>query len=130
MESKGLSNEKIKPPTTSANSLAPKLNWIHSLKIAIESKGSCLTQDTAILTLRNVVNLFIDYDLDTWSQDLKTDFTSKDCSFGDVNLTKNADPDKHFYSGYDIRFHSCSLFHFQILTGVKMLLLLRETTVH
>ena len=30
------------------------------------------------------------------------DFTLKDCLFGAVKLTKNADPDKYSYSGYGI----------------------------
>ena len=41
-----------------------------------------------------MVNLFIAYELDTWSRDLSTDVTLKDCSFGAVKLAKNADPDK------------------------------------
>ena len=41
-----------------------------------------------------MVNLFIVHELDTWLRDLNTDFTSKNCFFGSVKLTKNADPDK------------------------------------
>ena len=29
------------PPSTPANSLAPKLTWIHNSKVAVEFKGSC-----------------------------------------------------------------------------------------
>ena len=36
--------------------------------------------------------------------------TLKDCLFGAVNLTKNAEPDKYFYSGYGIEFDSGLLF--------------------
>ena len=57
-----------------------------------------------------MVNLFIVYELDTWSQNLDSDFTLANCLFGEVNMTKNADPDKYKYSGYDIGFDSCSLF--------------------
>ena len=46
----------------------------------------------------NVVNLVIVYELDTWSQDLNAKFTLKDCLSGNVELTKNADHDKHSYS--------------------------------
>ena len=42
-----------------------------------------------------MVNLFIAYELDTWSWDLDTDFSLKDCLFGAVKLTKNADTDKY-----------------------------------
>ena len=55
-------------------------------------------------TPKNVVTLFIVYELDTWSQDINTDFTFKNCLFGSVTLTKNADPDKYKYSGYEIGF--------------------------
>ena len=53
---------------------------------------------------KNVVNLFIFYELDRRSQDLNTDFTLKDCLFGAVKLTENADPDKYKYSGFGIGF--------------------------
>ena len=39
---------------------------------------------------------------------LNTDFTIKNWLFGSVKLTKNADPDKCKYSGYDIGFDSRS----------------------
>ena len=45
-------------------------------------------------------------------QDLKADFTLKDCLLGAVKLIKKVDPDKHSYSRYDIVFDSCSLFSF------------------
>ena len=47
-----------------------------------------------------MVNMFIVYELDNWSQDLNVHFTRKDCLFGAVKLTKNTDPDKNFYSKY------------------------------
>ena len=43
---------------------------------------------------RNVVNLCISYELDTWSVDLNIDFTLGNCLLGAVKLNKNADPDK------------------------------------
>ena len=56
------------------------------------------------------MNLFIVYELDTWSQDLSADFALKDWLFGSVKLTKNADPNKYQYSGYGIGFDSRSIF--------------------
>ena len=91
-ESKGLSNEIFTPPYTANKSLFPKLIWNES---RIRFKGSCLKQeDKTPFTPKNVVNIFIVYELNTWSRDLNTDFTLKDCLFGAVKLTKNADPDK------------------------------------
>ena len=69
-----------------------------------------------------MVNLFIVYQLGTWSQELNADFTIKDCLFESVKIIKNADTDKYSYSGYGIGFDSGSLFQFKILIGVKMLL--------
>ena len=89
-QSKGLSNEKIKPPTTLNNSLSPKLKGYNS-KIRIEFKGSRLKQDKVTFTPNFVVNLFNFYELDRWSQDLDADFTLKNSLFGAVKLTKNAD---------------------------------------
>ena len=50
------------------------------------------------------------YEKDTWSQDLKIDFTLKSSLLGSVKLTKNADPNKCKYSGYGIGFDSRSLY--------------------
>ena len=70
------------------------------MKAATEFKWKELKQDKATFTHRNMVNLFIVYELDTWSQDLNVLFTRKDCLFGTVKSTKNVDPDKYFYSKY------------------------------
>ena len=56
----------------------------------------------------NIIIFFIVYELGTWSRDLNSDFTLKDCLFGDVKLTKNANPDKYVYTGYGIGFNSRS----------------------
>ena len=69
-----------------------------------------MKQDTATFTPRNVVKLFIVYELVTWSRDFNTKFTLGDCLFGAVTLTKNADPDKSGYTDYVIGFDLCSSF--------------------
>ena len=46
---------------------------------------------------RNVVNVFIVCDLDTWSGDFNKKLSLIDCLFGDFKLTRNADPDKYGY---------------------------------
>ena len=79
---------------------------MNSSRLRPELRGSCLKQSKVIFTTNNVVNLFIVYELDRWSQDLNTDFTLKDTLFGSVKLNKNADPHKYEYSGYDIGFDS------------------------
>ena len=67
-KSKGLSEESIKPSATLDNGLTPKLIFIENAKIAIEFKRSCLKQDKATFTDRNIVNLLIVYKSDTWSR--------------------------------------------------------------
>ena len=123
-ESKWLLNEKIKPPITANNSLSPKLSWMNNSKVTVEFKRSCLKQDKVTFTPRNVVNLSTVYELDAWSKELNIDFTLKDCLFGAIKLSKNADPDKYSYSGYGIEFDPCSLFSLQNFDWVKNTIIL------
>ena len=106
-ESKGLSSEKIKPPSAKNHSLPSKLVWINNLRIRLEFKAGYLKQDKVSFTPNSVVNLIIVYELNTWSRYLPDDFTVKYCLFGAVNTTKNADPDKYSYSGHGCVFLSC-----------------------
>ena len=46
-----------------------------------------------LILQKNGVNLFIVYELDTWSQDINGDFPLINCLFGSVKLTKNSDPE-------------------------------------
>ena len=107
------------PPYTKTKSLSPKLIWYNS-RVKLKFKGSCLKQDGATFTPKHVVNLFTVYELDTWSRDLNAKFTLKDCLFGAVKLTKNADTDKNKCSGYDIGFDSQSAF---LLPEVRFVLI-------
>ena len=72
-------------------------------------KGSCLKQKTQLLLLQ-IEYFFVVYKLDPCSQDLNSNFTSKDCLFGGVKLAKNSDPDKYVNSGYGTVFDSRSEF--------------------
>ena len=109
-ESKRLSNEKFTPYFTSNKSLSPKLVW-HSSKTKLKFTGSCLKQeDNAAYTPSNVVDLYIVYELDSRSQDLNPKLSLRDCLFGNIKITKNADLNKYSYSGYGIGFDSRSLF--------------------
>ena len=55
------------------------------------------------------MNIYIAYDLGAPSS-YNHDPTLKDCLFGAVTLTKNADIDKYGYSGFGIRFDRRSSF--------------------
>ena len=64
---------------TANKSPSPKLVWMNNSKIRLTFTGSCLRQEFATFTLYNVVNWFIVYKLDKWSQHLNAKFTLKDC---------------------------------------------------
>ena len=70
-------------------------------------EGSCLKQNITSSKLRNVVHLFIVYELDTCSRDLSTDFTIGVSLFGAFKFTDNADLDKYRYSDYGNGFEAC-----------------------
>ena len=50
-QSKGISNESIKPPTTSDNSLNPRLSY-YGTKIRVQFTGSCLKQPNLHLLIK------------------------------------------------------------------------------
>ena len=107
-QSKGLSTENIDPPTTS---LSPSINYVGN-KIRVKFTGSCLKQSNKLTyTHGKVVNIYIVYELGA-SSSHNNDPTLKNCLFGAVTLTKNADIDKYKYSGYGIGFDRGSSFSF------------------
>ena len=62
-KSKGLSDESIKPETTSDNSLAPTLNC-YGNKIRVKFTRSCLKQSNKISqTHGKIVNIYTVYEL-------------------------------------------------------------------
>ena len=77
----------------------------------LKLNGSCLKQDKITFYHRIVVNIYIVYELCASSSN-PNDPTLKDCLFGAVTLTKNADIDKYGYSGYGIGFDRRSSFSF------------------
>ena len=107
-KSKGLSAETIKPPTTSDNSLTP-IESCHGTKRRVKFTGTCLKQPKISYTQGKVVNIYIVYELGA-SSSHNNDPTLKNCLFGAVTLTKNADIDKYGYSGYGIGFYRKSSF--------------------
>ena len=109
-QSKGLSNESIKPPTTTNNSLNPRLSY-NDIKIKVQFTRSCLKQPKFTFTHKKVVNIYIVYELGASSSHFD-DPTIKNCLFDAVTLTKNADIEKYKYSGYGIGFDRRSSFSF------------------
>ena len=109
-KSKGLSAESIKPTTTSDNSLTPAL-YYYGTKTRVKFTGSCLKQSKVSYTHGKVVNISIVYELGTSSSHVN-DPTLKNCLFGTITLTKNADIDKYGYSGCGIGFDRTGSFSF------------------
>ena len=130
-QSKGLSNESIKPPTTSNNSLDPRLSY-NDTKIKVQFTGSCLKQPKFTFTYKKVVNIYIVDKLGA-SSSHDSDPKIKNCLFGAVTLTKNADIEKYKYSAYGIGFDERSCFSFTgggfaqnvLICGVDM-----STSIH
>ena len=102
-KSKGLSDEVIKPPTTSGNSLAPALSYIGN-KARVKFNGTCLKQAKITFTHGTIVNTYIVYDSNNNYPTLENSL------FGAVKLTKNADIDKYKYFGHGIGFDGCGTF--------------------
>ena len=101
-KSKGFFAEIMKPSSTSDNSLIQALSY-YVTKTRIKFTGSCLKQSTISYNHGKLVNIYIVYELGASSCHIN-DPTLKNCLFGGVNLTKNADIDKYGYSGYGIGF--------------------------
>ena len=80
-------------------------------KIGVKFTGSCLKQPKISYTHGAIENIYIVYELGT-SGSNDNDPTLKNCLFGAVTLTKNADIDKYGYSGYGIGFDRRSTFLF------------------
>ena len=109
-KSKGLSDESIKPPTTSDNSLSPLFDYLGN-KIRLKFNGSCLKQHKLTYTHQKLVNIYIVYEIIVSSSN-NNGPTLRNSLFGAVRLTKDADIDRYRYSGYGIGFDRTGTFSF------------------
>ena len=93
-------NESIKPSPITNISFNPEIIYKY-LQGKIKWKGICFKKTSISFIHGNVINLYIT--CDTWSRDLNTDFTLRNCLFGTMKL--NANPDKFGYGsiGFDAR---------------------------
>ena len=101
-KSKGLSDENIKPPSTSNKMLNPSVNYV-STKARAKFNGDCLKQDKITFDHGKMINIYIVYEIER-----KVNISSypalENCLFGAVKLTKHVDADLYKYSGYVIGF--------------------------
>ena len=83
----------------------------YGIKTRVKFTGSCLKQPKVLCTHDPIVNIYIVYELGA-SSFYSNDLTLKNCLFGAVALTKNADVDKYRYSGCGNGFDRKSSFSF------------------
>ena len=105
-----MSDEGINSIKTSNYSVIAYLDY-YGNKIKVKFNEICLKQDKITYTHRIIVNIYIVYKI---SKSINiSDFpTLENCLFGAVGLTKNADIDKYWYSGYGIGFDRHGIFSF------------------
>ena len=109
-KSEGLPDEKINSIKTSDYGITPKLNY-YGTKTRVEFNGSCLKQDSVTFNHGKVVNIYIVYEISK-SINISNYPTLKNCLFGAVSLTENANIDRYKYSGYGIEFDRHGSFSF------------------
>ena len=101
-KSKGLSDESIKPPSTSNKMLNFSVDYIGTKEI-VTFNEDYLKQDKITFDLGKIINIYIAYEIKR-SVNIDSYPTLENCLFGAVKLTKHVDVDLYKYSGYSIRF--------------------------
>ena len=97
-KSKVLRKETITPYATSDNSLTPLTDYYGS-KVRVKFNKGCLKQPNKITyDYGSRVNIYIFYEFGTSGSNNSDPTTLKNCLFGAVTLTKNADIEKYGYS--------------------------------
>ena len=105
-KSKGLSDENIKPPTTTDNSLAPRLSYIGN-KTRVKFDWGCLKADKITYNYGKTINIYFVYNINLWNYEDSSDPTVGKSLFGAVKLEKNLDIYKYKYfehgTGFDMK---------------------------
>ena len=104
--SKGLSDEEIKV----LNGLYPSVDHVNQ-KLRLKFEGSCLAQAKVTYTRKNIVNIYIVYEIDATTRN-SYDPKLINCLFGAVTLVKNSDINKFGYTGYGTGFDRGTTFSF------------------
>ena len=104
--SKGLSDEEIKV----VNGLYPSVNYVNE-KLRLKFEGSCLAQTKVTYTHKNIVNIYIVYEIGATTRN-SYDPKLINGLFGAATLVKNSDINKFGYTGYGIRFDRGTTFSF------------------
>ena len=94
-KSSGISEENIENTTKSYSSFPP-IFVDHYVLSHINFNGHCLINNNISIP-KKVIKLYTSYIINQWLRNLNTYFIIKNCLFGSVKLTKNADSDKYKY---------------------------------
>ena len=87
-----MSNENIKPPTTSNKTLNPSVDYVGTKK-RVKFNGDCLKQEKITFNHGKIVNIYIVYEIER-SVNISSYPTLENCLFGAVKLTKHPDIDQ------------------------------------
>ena len=120
LKSSGLHDTKIKAIVTTNYLVNPSINIYDMDKIRIKLNGSFLNRFPPTIPHRNVVNIYIVYEITSDCKDINYP-TLENCLFGSVKLTKNADFDIYGYFGYGIGFDRQSSFSVGNETGKNVI---------
>ena len=101
-KSKGLSDESIKPPTTSNKMLNPSLDYVGT-KTRVKFNGDCLKQEKITFNHGKIVSIYIVYEIER-TVNISSYPRLENCLFGAVKLIKHIDVDVYKYWGYGIEF--------------------------
>ena len=90
-KSKGLSDERIKGPTTSNKILNLWQSYVGT-KARVRFSGDCLKQEKFTFNHRKILNIYIVYEIEK-SVNISSYLTLENCLFGAIKLTKHVDVD-------------------------------------
>ena len=91
----------------------------YGTKTRAKFTGSCLQQPKVLYTHGAIVNIYIVYDLGA-SSSHSDNPTLKNCLFGAVTLTENADIDSIGILVMELDLTENQVFHFRVVDLVKM----------
>ena len=116
---KGLSDKTITTYPTSDNNLTPLIDYFGS-KVRVKFNKGCLKQPNKLTyDYERIVNIYIVYEFASSSSN-DSNPTIKNCLFGAVILTKNADIEKYWYSGMELGLIEEQAPHFLLVDSVKI----------
>ena len=88
-----MSDENIKPPTTTNKMLNPSVDFVGT-KARLKLNEDCLKQEKITFDYGKIVSIYIVYEKER-SVNISSYPTLESCLFGAVKLTKHVDVDLH-----------------------------------